>query len=146
MEEKKVKRKFDKVSAAIIISLLFITGITVRQSQKAGDNMVYLTEDCRAGFYFEPVYMAEDCGYMIRLHRDRTFSLWNNMSSFLQIDDGEDDFYRWSDGMLILEFSNSDGTLCFRKEDERLVFQRDLSVFPEGIHMLDRMIFNKWRR
>lgn len=86
--------------------------------------------------------MDDGKGCLLWLGKNGTFGFVQNIDGRMKIFN-ERDTYHWSEGMLILEFADTDRTWFFRKDEDRLIFQEDLSSMLESDTLKDGMVFIK---
>lgn len=80
--------------------------------------------------------------YELCLQTDGTFDFIDMASSTLQFHN-EEDRYRWSDDMLVLEFTDSEKVWYLRREGDSLVFEESLSGLVESDPRLKGVVFEK---
>lgn len=80
--------------------------------------------------------------YGLCLCADGTFGLGDLSSSILTPVDKQNRYY-WSDGMLVLDFADSDRKLCFEPAGEDLAYRESLSVPQEDDPITDGAVFEK---
>lgn len=126
MGKKKEAAAYKTIAAVLLVIFLAVMTVVIYQSRKADGAEVYQAEG----------------RYTIGLNKDGTFYFYDTADSRLNPGSSKD-VYRWEEDMLVLEFENPAGVLYFQKEGDTLVFQKNCSVFPENIHLLDKSIFIK---
>lgn len=80
--------------------------------------------------------------YGLCLYGDGTFGLGELASSTLTPVDKQNRYY-WSDGMLVLDFADSDRKLYFETAGEALVYRESVSAALEEDPITDGAVFEK---
>lgn len=80
--------------------------------------------------------------YGLSLYGDGTFGLGDLSSSTLTPVDKQNRYY-WSDGMLVLDFADSDRKLYFETAGDDLVYRESVSVPLEEDPITDGAVFEK---
>lgn len=128
MEQKRGKRTgIMTIILLAVAAVLVLTAIFMIKSRR---------QDAR---YYR---LSDRESYGLCLYGDGTFGFYDLASSTLTEEEKRNRYY-WSDGMLVLDFADSDRKLYFEPVEEDLVYRESVSVPLENDPLTDGAVFSK---